>query len=39
MLLLALGATGGALMSVLQPQIRQYASEQLLAASAAPGGP
>ena len=32
MLLLALGATGGALMSVLQPQIRQYASERIFAA-------
>lgn len=31
-LLLALGATGGALMSVLQPQIRQYASERIFAA-------
>ncbi len=32
MLLLALGATGGALMSVLQPQIRQYASGRIFAA-------
>ena len=32
MLLLALGATGGALMSVLQPQIRQSASERIFAA-------
>lgn len=31
-LLLALGATGGALMSVLQPQIRAYASEWIFAA-------
>jgi len=32
MLLLALGATGGALMSVLRPEIRQYASERIFAA-------
>jgi hypothetical protein len=31
-LLLALGAAGGALMSLLQPQIRQYTSEQIFAA-------
>jgi len=34
MLLLALGATGGALMSALQPQIRQYATERVFAARA-----
>jgi hypothetical protein len=34
MLLLALGATGGALMSTLQPQIRQYATERVFAARA-----